>query len=301
MPYRSWSPILCNCPYLQDVHLDTLQEDDTDTLVALEACPQLVGIYFCKHRTLDIPTAVSRFNGLQRLRLPDFLGPESFPPIISHLVRSSLCSLQLLDVTSIPTQDFLQILETFPNLQEVVVHRSGITVQDLTESPTWACSQNIEIFKINGICDRHWDRKPPIRCNFWPTSRISDWTLRHHAQDYVIALSRLFTSLRKSNPRLATIQLNCQYEIHKLFFSEEEALMYANKFGEGAVDRIPMTIKDLQSMGVKVQLRAESSDDENSRFTEHDSDQEYTMAKARNRHCSLHDRKQSQFRRPLKK
>ncbi|KAF9336075.1 hypothetical protein BG006_009769 [Podila minutissima] len=78
---------------------------------------------------------------------------------------------------------------------------------------------------------------------------------------------------------------------------EEEALMYANKFGEGAKDRMPMTIKDLQSMGVKVQLTAKSSDDENGSFTEHDSDQEYTMAKARSRHYGLHDRK----RRPFKK
>ncbi|KAG0090368.1 hypothetical protein BGZ92_003079, partial [Podila epicladia] len=94
------------------------------------------------------------FKGRQRLHLPDFLKPESFPPIFSHLVRSSLCSLQLLDVARIPTQDILQFLTTFPNLQEVVSHRFGTTVQNLTEPPTWTCSQNIKAFKINGIGDR---------------------------------------------------------------------------------------------------------------------------------------------------
>lgn len=307
VPGQNWFPILRNCPYLEDVHLDTPQENDTDTLDALESCSQLVGIYFSgMNSTLDISTALQRFSGLRRLRLPDFLGHRSFHPIFSQLVRSSLRSLQLLHVPCITTQDILQVLATFPNLQDMTVHRSGIDVQDLAESPIWACSHSIEVLRINGICDRHWEWRLPSGHNFWRKQHISDWTLRQHAQNYVVALSRLFTSLRKNNPRLATIQLNCQYNIHELFVSGEEAVMYANKFGEGAEDRLPMTIKDLQSMGIDLQLTPESSYDEHDSSTEyetsteHDSAQEYTMAKARNRHRS-HTGKRSQVQRLFKK
>ncbi|KAF9320600.1 hypothetical protein BG003_005572 [Podila horticola] len=126
----------------------------------------------------------------------------------------------------------------------MTVHRSGIDVQDLAESPIWACSHSIE--------------------------------------------------------------LNCQYNIHELFVSGEEAVMYANKFGEGAEDRLPMTIKDLQSMGIDLQLTPESSYDEHDSSTEydtsteHDSAQEYTMVKARNRYRS-HTGKRSQVQRLFKK
>ncbi|KAF9415431.1 hypothetical protein BGZ94_000090 [Podila epigama] len=293
----SWGQILRRCPHLVDIRIPFPEEYHLEMLDILSGITELMFVDFsASYDVKDKLAAVRMLNPLKGLCLPFVESSEDMSKIISHISQPSWHRLEVLQLQLESTEQFLEAMTKLSHLKEidVAVYGTGLTMQDVIESPIWACSHSLEVFKVKRIMDRN---EPPMkpqnsgsgsRRHGRPAIKSDDPSMRQYAQEQLITLSRFYTRLR-SMPRLVTVRVGPSFHFQQQFYSVSHMLMYANRFGSDAADRVPMTGRDLEALGMcytERKCKEEETDSEWEEDATEQGDREYILAKSRNRYHS---------------
>ncbi|KAG0349512.1 hypothetical protein BG005_010947 [Podila minutissima] len=334
-------PLLCACPDLQYTSVDVSSDHSGTILEMLASRPHPLrglGLDFTRS-DMDYSREIGRFKQLQRLHIPA-MSSDQVGRIVDVLATSGgRCeSLEVLGVgmTAVSAKDVVSIVATFPNLKELRVGSVRIYIQggrggggrggtlDHQEQPL----QDKELDSMDTVV-QDWDPEETFR----EGGDMADWwrywsqALRFmkavRAEHYCYQQDLTATArFRQSQKRSISMRFMFMYPI-RAFMSYNERLEYAQATGPRAKHARGFTIMDAYRLARGIlddefEVNAfyagcmdymywydgrwnEYDQREEERWGIPDTAQEYTIAKSRNRHRSLRDRKRSAFRRPFKK
>ncbi|KAF9313438.1 hypothetical protein BG003_005216 [Podila horticola] len=321
LPYdfqECYLPLLRNCPELQEVSLDFQIEQGDEVMEVLVGCPTLCGLDLrCGRHNMDYAREVQRFTQLQTARFPE-MPREMLQGVLNSLRGSSRETLEVLGLNmSASPEDVVSALRSFPNLKEIDFTSVRIYVQGNRSFPSGCYVPDAKDRTADDCIVRDWDPSQLVR----PDETMSEWWDHWtKAKQFMRAMSSLYAERHESV--LRPVFMRFMYPI-KAFMSHEEAFAYAKGTGVWANSmRRTLTVADAKRMVdaqyAEVEQRAERRNwkynpdpvwvgPRGHWFNEYDEAvvdepaREYVIAKSRNQHHTLRDKKRSSFRRPFKK
>ncbi|KAF9333616.1 hypothetical protein BG006_003387 [Podila minutissima] len=333
-------PLLCACPDLQYTSVDMSSDHSGTILEMLASRPHpLRGLGLdCAHSDMDYSREIGRFKQLQRLHIPA-MSSDQVGRIIDVLATSGgrFESLEVLGVsmTAVSAKDVVSIVATFPNLKELRVESVRIYTQggrggtlDHQEQPL----KDKELDSMDTVV-QDWDPEEIDRqggdmvdwWRYWSQALRFMKAVRAEHYCYQQDLTANSSFFCQSQKRSFSMRFMFMYPV-RAFMSYSELFEYAQATGPRAKHARGFTIMDAYRLARGIldnEFKANAFDAEcmdymyymywyDARWNEYDqreeerwgipdAAQEYTIAKSRNRHRSLRDRKRSAFRRPFKK
>ncbi|KAF9309224.1 hypothetical protein BG003_010020 [Podila horticola] len=319
--------LLQNCPDLQYTTVDMSYEHSGAILELLASRPHLRGLELDHTRPdMDYSREIGRFSSLQRLHIST-MSSDQVGRIIDVLATSGRESLEMLGVSmTVSAKDVVSIIATFPNLKEL--HLGSVRIYTQTGNLDHQ-EQLLQVKDLDSMDTvvRDWDPEHTYR----PQGDMADWwsywsralrfmkAVREEYYQYQQDLTTAhFCQDQKKRSRIS-MRFKFMYPI-RAFMSYSNRIEHAQVTGSRAKHARGFTIMDAYRLARGIWDYEESletgwRDDAYWRFSRWneydqredeywgtlDTAQEYTIAKSRNRHRSLRDRKRSAFRRPFKK
>ncbi|KAF9383903.1 hypothetical protein CPC16_008701 [Podila verticillata] len=326
--------LLPNCPDLQHIEVSMPCQDEEKCAELLKVLasnyPRLRGLVLWDTlRNVDYAHTIGRFQGLQRLEIPSMSERDKVNRIVEVLASSSSrTSLESLGISmhALSAEDIVSILATFPNLKELDVEDIKISVRSTLG--VYKPLQDKDIDSIETVA-RGWDpallHLQQFRQQQW--GDMSEWWrwwsralrfMKAIRDEYHSYQQELTETMRTScEEQRRSISMRFMYPI-RAFMNRAQLHEYLQATGPKAKHARGFTLMDAYRLARgEVESKEAYAVYESwyyRRWNEYDARfeydwggimeetaQEYTIAKSRNRHRSLRDRKRSSFRRPFKK
>ncbi|KAF9376350.1 hypothetical protein CPB97_010870 [Podila verticillata] len=329
-------PLLRHCPDLQHIEVSMALEDEgrsAEILKVLAGSPNLRRLVLKNTcHDVDYSRAIGRFKSLQWLHVPYMTESNQVLRIVDVLASSSRESLESLGISmeAVTAEDVVYILATFPHLKELDV--GSVRIYTRTTPGVYEPLQDKDLNSMEMVV-RDWDLTRLYRQHQEQHRYEGDmdewWSQWSRALRFMKAVRDEYhqyqQELRPScRDQRISILMQFMYPV-QAFMTRAQRLEYLQATGPEAKHARGFTLMDAYRLARGMVERKEEyeywqgywQDDfypYYGRWNEYDARvgydwcgmmdetaQEYTIAKSRNRHRSLRDRKRSTFRRPFKK